>query len=85
MVLITIANHLCLAGHELETQPHDLSSAVAGERIGAEEAIIEKIGKLEYEIGGNKVYQPFHHSSNARPELSRFGQAHRRRTPGSTV
>ena len=54
MILTTIIDHLYRLGHELATQPHDLSSATVEERIEAGKAIIGKISKLKYEMGRNK-------------------------------
>jgi hypothetical protein len=51
--------------HELATQPHDLSSTIAEERIKACQAIIEKIGKIKYEMGRDKplLYDSINHSN----------------------
>lgn len=54
MILTTIIDHLYRVGHELATQPNDLSPTVAEERIVAGKAIIEKISKIKYEMGREK-------------------------------
>ena len=54
VILTTIIDHLYRVGHELATQPNDLSPAVAEERIAAGKAIIEKISKIKYEMGREK-------------------------------
>lgn len=54
MILTTIIDHLYRVGHELATQPNDLSPTVTEERIAAGKAIIEKIGKIKYEMGREK-------------------------------
>ena len=64
MILTTIIDHLYRLGHELATQPHDLSSTTAEERIEAGKAIIGKISKLKYEMGRDKqlLYGSIGHS-----------------------
>lgn len=79
MILTTIIDHLYRVGHDLATQPNDLSPTVAEERIEAGKSIIEKISKLKYEMGRDKlllygaIYQLSLVFAGARLELSRFG------------
>jgi hypothetical protein len=54
VTLTTIINRLYHVGHELTTQPHDLSPTIAEERIEAGKSIIERISKLKYQMGRNK-------------------------------
>ena len=54
VILTTIIDHLYRVGHELAMQPNDLSPTVAEERIEAGKSIIEKIGKVKYEMGRDK-------------------------------
>ena len=54
MILTSIIDHLYRLGHDLATQPHDLSPAVAEEQIAAAKFIVEKISKLKYEMGRDK-------------------------------
>ena len=76
VILTTIIDHLYRVGHDLATQPNDLSQTVAEEQIAASKAIIEKISKLKYEMGREKpllyayVYQLFIAPASATLELS---------------
>ena len=79
MIITSIIDYLYRVGHELATQPNDLSPAVAEEQIEAGKVIIEKIGKLKSEMGRDRpllygvIYQLFVVSPDARLEFSRFG------------
>jgi len=57
VILTTVIDHLYRVGHELATQPNDLSPTVAEERIAGGKAIIEKISKIKYEMGREKELQ----------------------------
>ena len=66
------------------------STRLTSSELLPSELEVEFQPKVDHEMGGDKttlvpLYQPFHHASNARLELSRFGQAYRRRTLGSTA
>jgi hypothetical protein len=84
VILTTIIDHLYRVGHELATQPNDLSPTVAEEQIAAGKAIIEKISKIKYEMGREKpllygfTHQLFAISGSARLELLCLAQASRR-------
>lgn len=54
VILTSIIDNLYRLGHDLATQPHDLSPTVAEERIAAAKAILEKVSKLKYEMGRDK-------------------------------
>jgi len=84
VIITSIIDHLYRVEHDLATKPNDLSPAVAEEQIEAGKIIIEKIGRLKYEMGRDRpllygaIYQLFVVSPSAKLELSRFGQAYRR-------
>jgi hypothetical protein len=65
IILTTVIDHLHRMAHELGTQPHDPSSTVAEEWIKAGKAIIEKIGKIKYEMGRDKplLYESINYSN----------------------
>ena len=79
VILTTIIDHLYRVGHELATQPNDLSPTIAEEQIAAGKTIIEKISKLKYEMGRDKpllysfIYQLFFIFASARLEFSCLG------------
>ena len=78
MIITSVIDHLYRVGHELATQPNDLPPTVVEEQIEAGKAIIEKIGKLKYEMGRDRpllygvTYQLFIVSSSTRLKISRF-------------
>jgi hypothetical protein len=77
VILTSIIDHLYRLGHDLATQPHDLSPVVAEEQIAAAKVVIENISKLKYEMGRDKPllydYQLFAVSIRAELKLSFFG------------
>jgi len=54
VILTTVIDHLYRVGHELATNPNDLSPTALQERIAAGKSVIEKISKLKYEMGRGK-------------------------------
>ncbi|KAF9648118.1 DUF89 domain-containing protein [Thelephora ganbajun] len=72
VILTTIIDHLYRVGHELATEPNDLSPTVAEERIEAGKAIIEKISKLKYEMGRDKPLLPI--TDDGEPSVGLFNQ-----------
>ena len=65
VILTSIIDHLHRAGHDLATQSNDLSPTIVEERVAAGTEIIQKIGKLKYEMARDKpllcvpIYRPF--------------------------